>query len=207
MKKYKAIIFDFDGTLVNSLDILIRVYFSLKEEMGLPDINQKDVERMRGMGIRQIISFLSLSYLKLPFYLFKVKEKFKDFMTDISPVNGMAFVLIELSKKYPLHILSSNDQNIVFSVLNRFQINCFETVTSEINVFGKDYALEKAISQLGYSNHEVLYVGDEIRDVLACQKIKMDCCAVSWGLNSNEVLKTKAPTYLISEPDELLKLL
>ena len=207
MKKYRSIIFDFDGTLVKSIDVLLRVYDSLQEEMNLPNMDDVGVEKIRGLGIFQIINLLSLSYVKFPFYILKLKKKYREFVDDISPVPGIAYILMQLQKNYHLHILTSNDRDLVFQVLERYELNCFETITAERNFFGKHYALKKTIKQLKYDFNEVLYVGDEVRDIEACQKIDLDCCAVSWGLNNLESLKNKNPKYALSKPEELLDIL
>ena len=106
-----------------------------------------------------------------------------------------------------MHILTSNDKDIVLSFLMTHQLSCFETVMSERNIFGKDAALKKMLKQLGKTKKEVLYLGDEVRDIHGCQKAGIDVAAVTWGLNTEEILKDSIPTYLIKTPDELLTLL
>jgi len=207
MKKYKAVIFDFDGTLVNSLDVLQRVYFSLKESYNLPNINEGDIEKIRGMGFYDLLHFLSVSPFKLPFFYLKIKQKFNEYIADITPVAGITYVLIGLAKNYEMHILTSNDYRLVNKVLSFFNINCFKSVFSDKFYLGKSFALKKFIKKAKLLPSEILYVGDEVRDVLACKKAKIDCCAVSWGLNSKESLKRQNPEYLVDSPEELMMLL
>jgi phosphoglycolate phosphatase len=53
---------------------------------------------------------------------------------------------------------------------------------------------------------EMLYVGDEIRDIKASKKAGIAIAAVTWGFNSAESLKAEAPEHVVSEPPELLDL-
>ncbi len=206
-QKYTTLIFDFDGTLADSMGVLFRVYSSLQDRFGLRPLDDEDIEKMRSMSPQQVLAFLNISLFKLPRLLLSGRAKYRDFLSDVEPIQGIPFVLIELQKKYQMHILTSNDQDIVLSFLLEHHLSCFDTVMSERNIFGKDAALKKILKQLGKNNNEVLYLGDEVRDVQGCQKAGIDVAAVTWGLNTEEILKEAKPTYLIKTPDELLTLL
>ncbi|QQS43558.1 HAD hydrolase-like protein [Candidatus Roizmanbacteria bacterium] len=206
-QKYSTLIFDFDGTVADSMGVLFRVYSSLQERFDLRPLTGPDIEKMRGMTPQQVLSFLNISLFKLPRLLLNGRAKYKDFLSDVEPIPGIPYVLIELSKKYQMHVLTSNEQDIVLSFLLEHQLSCFDTVMSERNIFGKDAALKKMLKQLGKRNKEVLYLGDEVRDIHGCQKAGIDVAAVTWGLNTEEILYEAKPTYLIKSPDELLTLL
>jgi phosphoglycolate phosphatase-like HAD superfamily hydrolase len=57
------------------------------------------------------------------------------------------------------------------------------------------------------SSEEVIYVGDETRDIEASKKINIKVIAVSWGFNSGEVLAKHNPDFLIHKPSELIEVL
>jgi len=207
MKEYRTIIFDFDGTVADSMSVLLRVYASLSDELGLRELKSGDVANLRNMKPFDVLRFIGVSIFRLPQLVHKARSRYKDFLSEVVPISGMPFVLMELQKKYHLHILTSNEQSIVLSFLTTNEITCFESVTSEWNFFGKDNSLKKMLKQLKLLPDDVLYIGDEVRDITACQKAGVDICSVSWGLNTEEILKKQQPTYLINHPDELLKLL
>ena len=54
---------------------------------------------------------------------------------------------------------------------------------------------------------EIIYVGDEVRDIQACKKIGVKIIAVSWGYNSKEILDREKPDYLVNKPIEIPKIL
>lgn len=207
MRNYKTLIFDFDGTIADSMSVLLRAYSSLTDELRLRELSEDDVQMLRNLPPREILKFIGIPLYKVPQFLLKGRAKYKDFVDEVEPIPGLPFVLIELQKKYPMHILTSNEQSIVMTFLDTHKISCFETVTSEKNLFGKDKSLSKVIRQLALDRSEVLYIGDEVRDIEACHKIGLDVCSVSWGLNTASILKTHKPTYLVDAPNELLELL
>ena len=51
---------------------------------------------------------------------------------------------------------------------------------------------------------EVLYIGDEVRDVVAAHKAGVDIAAVGWGINDWKTLADEEPTHQVAKPDELL---
>lgn len=207
MSTYKTLVFDFDGTIADSLSVLLRAYSSLAEELSLKELSEKDVDKIRNLPPRDILKFVGVPLYRLPEFLLKGRAKYKEFMSDLEPIVGITYVLIELQKLYPLHILTSNDQDVVLSFLDTHKITCFESVTSERNIFGKDKSLKKVMKLLDLNPKSVLYIGDEVRDIEACRRINLDICSVSWGLNTHEILDKHHPTYLIRDPRELLDLL
>ncbi len=54
------------------------------------------------------------------------------------------------------------------------------------------------------NSEEVIYVGDETRDIEAAKKINSKVIAVSWGFNTKEALARHNPDFLIHQPSELL---
>ena len=71
----------------------------------------------------------------------------------------------------------------------------------------QDKITEIIVEQLGVKPEEVLYVGDETRDVQAAQKCNVRMAAVCWGYNSSQILHHYRPDYIISQPGELIQIL
>jgi len=207
MKPYKSIIFDFDGTLADSLRVMLRAYASLSQKYQLGDVSEQDIQKMRAMTPFELLHFIHLPIYKLPFFLFQAKGKYKEFASEIRPFPSIAFVLMELQKKYSSHILTSNDQSVVLQFLQENDMNCFESITSEPNIFGKDHSLRKVLKEIHVSPESALYIGDEVRDIEACRKVGVPICSVTWGLNAKEFLLKHKPEHIIDQPEELLEIL
>ena len=54
---------------------------------------------------------------------------------------------------------------------------------------------------------DVVYIGDEERDIAACKKCKISIIAVTWGFDSKELLEKNNPHYLADTPKELLEII
>ena len=80
-------------------------------------------------------------------------------------------------------------------------------ICSEAPILEKDRAIKELLSQQALAPDEMIYIGDEMRDVDACRKVGMKIIAVCWGFNSKAALERKSPDYLVESPEELLKLL
>jgi phosphoglycolate phosphatase-like HAD superfamily hydrolase len=81
----------------------------------------------------------------------------------------------------------------------------FSFIHSELNLFGKSGALDKMLKKYKLHKPDVLYVGDEVRDIEACKKVGVDIVSVTWGFNSREVLEKYQPNKLVGTPEELLQ--
>jgi phosphoglycolate phosphatase len=101
---------------------------------------------------------------------------------------------------YRLGILTSNSSNNVKSFLRRNNLEYFDFIHSESNLFGKD----KVLKRLKVRLNNLVYVGDETRDVEAGKKCGVKVVAVTWGLSTKEPLFKSRPDWLISDPNELL---
>jgi len=207
MKDYKTIIFDFDGTLADSLRVMLRAYASLSQGFHLKDVSEQDIQKIRNMAPFELFRFIHLPLYKLPIFLLQARGKYKEFLSDIRPFPSIPFVLMELQKQFSLHVLTSNEQSVVLQFLQDNDMNCFESITSEPNIFGKDRSLRKVLKELKANPESTLYIGDEVRDIEACRKVGVPICSVTWGLNAKEILMKHKPNHIIDQPEELLTLL
>ena len=206
-KKYTTIIFDFDGTLGNSMDLIFKIYNLLSAKHNLRKISIAQIEKFRNKTPKEILKFLSIPFFKMPFLFWEGRGMFHERLAEVELFPGILSVLKKLSVRYTLGILTSNSKKNIEGFLNQNNLKQFAFIHSEFNIFGKDKALKKIMNSRNLNKEEVLYVGDEVRDIESCKKIGVDIVYVSWGLNAKEVLSRYNPEYLISKPEELLKII
>lgn len=208
MNKYKTIIFDFDGTLVNSENLIYSIYFKLKDELGLKTISSQKLRTFRHLSLKEKISFINISPFKLPKIVKRIQEEMGKNLDEISWNPGIISLLKKLSEEnFQVGVLSSNSINNLNSFFLSSQISYFDFVYSGNNLFGKDKDLKKLIKEKGLAKESILYVGDEVRDIEACQKVRIDIAAICWGFEEKELLKKHSPTYLLDDPKELLEII
>jgi phosphoglycolate phosphatase len=104
-------------------------------------------------------------------------------------------------------ILTSNNAANVRRFLAANDLPGFHFIYTSRNIFGKSRVLRRILRQERLLHREVLFIGDEIRDVEAGKKLQIDTVAVCWGVNSKKALQSAGPDYIIDHPADLTSLL
>lgn len=205
----KVIIFDFDGTIADTVDALVGIANRLAVEFGYIQITQEELAILRNFTSREIIKYSGISLLKIPFLLKKVKSELKNKIHEFKPIPGIREALIELQNQgYRLGIITSNSQDNVTAFLKMNELdNLFDFIYSGVTIFGKTTIINNALKQKQLKPQSVIYVGDETRDIEASKKANIKVIAVTWGFNSPEVLAKQNPDFLIDQPSELLEVM
>ncbi|MBW4635536.1 MAG: HAD-IA family hydrolase [Iphinoe sp. HA4291-MV1] len=205
----KVIIFDFDGTIADTVDALVSIANRLAEDFGYIPITQKELALLRNLSSREIIKYSGISILKIPFLLKKVKSELKNKIKELKPISGIKEALVALNNEgYRLGIITSNSlENVTdFLKVNDLE-NLFDFISSGVTIFGKTTIINNVLKQKQIQPQEVIYVGDETRDIEASKKANIKVIAVTWGFNSQEVLAKQNPDFLIHHPSQLLEVM
>ncbi|NWF62428.1 MAG: HAD-IA family hydrolase [Fischerella sp.] len=205
----KVIIFDFDGTIADTVDALVSIANRLAKEFGYVQITPEELALLRNLTSREIISYSGISLFKIPFLVKKVKGELKNKIPELEPIPGMKEALTLLKAEgHRLGIITSNSKDNVTEFLT---INCldnfFEFIYSGVTIFGKTTIINNLLRQKQIRTEEVIYVGDETRDIEASKKANIKVIAVTWGFNSPEVLAKQNPNFLIHHPSELVEVI
>jgi phosphoglycolate phosphatase len=202
----KVIIFDFDGTIADTVDALVTIANRLALEFGYVPINSQELAILRNLTAREIIKYSGVSLLKIPFLVKKVKGELKHKIPEIKPIDGINAALIELHNQgYHLGIITSNSQDNVNEFLKCHNLDSlFGFIYSGVTIFGKTTIINNVLRQKQFKPEAVIYVGDETRDVESAKKANIKVIAVSWGFNSSEALSKQKPAFLIHHPRELV---
>ena len=202
----KVIIFDFDGTIADTVDALVTIANRLALEFGYVPINSQELVLLRNLTAREIIKYSGVSLFKIPFMVIKVKGELKHKIPELTPIEGINAALIELHNQgYHLGIITSNSQENVNQFLKFHNLDyLFDFIYSGVTIFGKTTIINNVLRQKQFKPEVVIYVGDETRDVESAKKANIKVVAVSWGFNSSEALGKQNPDFLIHHPCELL---
>jgi phosphoglycolate phosphatase len=205
---FKTIIFDFDGTLVYSKQLAIKLFNDFADKYGYRKISDDEVEYLSTLSISNRLKALKCPMYKLPMLLIDMKKKYKKDVVTLSSVAGIREIIEDLKKHgVTIGILSSNCEENIRNFLEINQIDDFDFVFTASNIFGKDKAILRLMKEKGISSSEILYVGDELRDIEACNKIHVSCVAVTWGFEARELLVSANPQYIIHEPIEICNII
>jgi phosphoglycolate phosphatase len=203
----KVIIFDFDGTIADTVDALVSIANRLAIEFGYIQITPEQLTLLKNLSSREIIKYSGVSFLKIPFLVKKVKAELKNKIQELKPIPGMRECLSELKNHgYQLGIITSNSKDNVTAFLKVNELdNLFEFIYSGVTIFGKTTIINNVLKQKQLKPQTVIYVGDETRDIEASKKANIKVIAVTWGFNSPEILSQQNPDFLIHQPSELLQ--
>jgi len=204
---YESIIFDFDGTLADSLESTRVIFNELAVREGFQTLTQEDLLHLKNCSLKEFLNHLGLSKTKFLLYLIKGRKIMKQRMHEIPLIDGFEQVLPKLRKKIKLlGILTSNSKENVEDFLKIHKLEShFDFISSTHKILGKTRYLKSITRTFSISKKSMLYVGDEIRDIVDSKKAGVDVVGVPWGFNSKESLLKMKPHFMIEHPNDLLK--
>lgn len=206
--KYKCIIFDFDGTLANSENVIFYAYNVLARKYGYKEITREYVEELKHLHIHNVAKDLEIPYLKV-FPLIKKGQKIvKEHSSLMNPYEENLKDILENLKDMVSYmgIISSNTKKNIKSFLKEEKIDTMDFIVSS-PLFSKENKIKKIMKKFELEPQDILYVGDETRDIEACKKAKVDVASVTWGYNTKELLSKENPTYFIDALEDLFKVI
>lgn len=200
------VIFDFDGTIADSLPLVLELFYAWAKVDPYPPA---EIERLRNMSLKEVMHDVGVPLWKVPSLLIKARAKFGKRIIEVPIVNGMKQMLKNLkSLEYDMYVMSSNSSQNINKFLKDNKIDqYFKGVHGNTALFGKAAALKTIMRKYNLDPKESCYIGDEIRDVDAAKKVNLKSIAVNWGFNGDEILKSHKPDHLVSKPEQIIKLL
>lgn len=203
-----TILFDFDGTIADTLPAIVEIGRQIGPQYGVKHADKIQLEDLKDKSVLQLLKLLEIPLYKIPFILNHGRELLEKNLHKVKPHAGMLPLIKKLHENgYRLGILSSNSTKIINKFLSIHKITYFDFVHSEKNLFGKGQALVNLLKTYNLEKDTVLYLGDELRDIDACDKAGVRIVSVTWGFNSKKVLQKHNKKYVIDEPEQLLKIL
>ena len=209
----KYVIFDFDGTIADTLPYSFQRFLEIAKALQLNDLSERQiVKEIRSKSYQELLKgSFKRAWLKLPYVVNMIKNmqiELEKEMENIKFFTGVKKFLFDLKKKgYKLAIISSNRIENINKFIKFNKIDIFDFVHGKTDLFGKEGYLKKFLKDFKLDRFEVIYIGDEIRDVEACKKAGIKMIGVSWGLHTVEALKKNGVDYIVKKPEEIFKIL
>lgn len=205
--RYRLIVFDFDGTLADSLSVAVETYNRIAPGLGLKMV--EDVEAARSMPTRRLLKHLGVRFWRLPRLIRTFRTAATEHAGELRLHPGLPELLRRLhAQGARLGILSSNSEENIRACLRANHVeDVFAFVIGYPKLFGKAKALRRILKQERLPRDELLFVGDELRDIEAGYKARVATAAVTWGFHAVSLLESAKATYLVREPTELIPIL
>ena len=211
----KSVIFDLDGTLLDTLaDLTDSVNEALKVH-SLPLRTSDEIRRFVGNGARNLIACVvpggeSNPVFELTLTIYKNYYEYhcKD---NTKPYDGTIQMLKELKRRGMKIAVVSNKPDDAVKILCKEYFGDYVDVAigATENMARKPApdALLKAMEELGVTKEETMYIGDSDVDITTAENAGVRFVAVTWGFRGREFLKEHGAKELIALPMELLYLI
>ena len=204
--KYRLIIFDFDGTLANSLPWVKTIMNALADKYHVRRIEDSEIETLRGFDARTFIKHMEVPLWKIPLISSDLKSMMAKDIQQIPLFDEIAGQLKQLSEMgVTLAVVSSNTYENVRQVLGPDNAGLFQYYECGASMFGKKTKFRKILKHSGISHDEALAIGDEIRDSEAARSEKIAFGAVAWGYTRLDALQAQSPEEVFMSVDEITK--
>jgi phosphoglycolate phosphatase len=202
----KLLLFDFDGVVVDSLDIYEKTVRDCLEKIGQPIIKT----RADFLDLYQDNFYASLAERGVNLDAFMAAAVDILEQVDYSamhPFPELIPVLAKLRKDNILVIISSSDSADIRLILRLQQLQDYfhDVLGSDIH-FSKKEKILQALAKYVIDKRDACYIGDTIGDIKEARAVGIKTIAVTWGWHSREMLVTAKPDHLIDRPEELLGL-
>lgn len=209
----KAVIFDLDGTLLNTLGDLTDAVNLALEKYGMPVRTMEEVRRFVGNGLRNLMTQAVPDGEANPDFE-ELFVFFKDYYRNhcnikTEPYEGVLELMKELKNRDIKMAIVSNKIDAGVKELNELHFSGLtQAAIGEREGIGRkpspDSTLE-AIHLLGVEKAEAVYVGDSDVDIMTAKNAGVRCISVTWGFRDAEFLRENGAETLIDRPLELLE--
>ena len=217
MNKKDTVVFDLDGTLLDTLEDLKNSVNYAITHYGYPEHTLEDIRKYVGNGIlllmqRAIPGGQDAPHFEEAFALFK--EHYGQHCNDTTkPYNGIMEMLHTLKEKNVKIAIVSNKADFAVKELNAIYFKDVISVAigeKESEGIRKKPAPDtviEALKQLGSTAENAVYIGDSDVDIETARNSGMDEILCDWGFRGEEFLKQHGAKIIIKKPREILPLI
>ncbi len=204
--KRPVLVFDFDGTMVDSLDSVVRQVNTVVHRLGKKPLAEPTVERALTSGANSslrtwpLVRFVSGVVSKL------IEADQRQHMSEMEPVPGLFAVLQRLHDRgYKMGIVTSNNIKTVKRYLADQQVSdLFSFIYAGAGLYGKDRLMKTMMAEQHLKPKHIIYIGDEPRDILTAQAVGVKSMAVTWGFQPRQALERVKPNWIVGNPKDFL---
>jgi phosphoglycolate phosphatase len=214
--KFKGIIFDLDGTLVDSLEDISDAMNIVLKGINHPTHTYEEYQYFIGSGLRNLVT----KALPTPdanenqidlCYDLMIEVYSKACTNKTKPYDGIIELLDYLkAQNIKLSVFSNKSDDLTKEITATIFPNYFESsvglTTEPLKKPNPIKALEIA-EKMGFKPEEILFIGDSDIDMETATNAKMNAVGVLWGYRSKEDLLSSGAKYILEKPSDLIAIL
>jgi len=200
------LLFDFDGVLVDSIDVYEKTVTDCLREIGQPLTRGREefLELFEGNFYESLVQ-RGVDLKK--FMEASVNILAKVNYAEMKPFDAIRPVLRELAKTHPLVVISSNDTPTIQEALRLYDFNgIFQDILGSDFMLSKKEKILYVIQKYNVTLQDIYYIGDTTGDIKEGRAAGVKTVGVTWGWHGKDLMASSQPDYLFDQPEELLKL-
>lgn len=208
IKGHKAILFDLDGTLIDSKKDLIIAVNNTMEEFGYMPLDRELILRYVGNGIRQLLADCSKEkHILKNMVKWFISFYRKHLIDNTKPYPNIIKVLTILKEKgVKMAVVTNKMTELSNIILNDLNMSKFFDAVSGGDLFLKKPNPELIIKTADKLNSEsYVMIGDSENDIIAGKIAEFQTAAALWGLRPPALLKSLHPDYILTKVDNILE--
>lgn len=203
---YKLAIFDFDGTLADSVGWMKRILPELAARAGFRVPSDEQVEALRQRDSRAILSELAIPLWRLPVVAVHLRRIAARDAGQIRLHPGASELLAQLERRgIRIGIVSSNSEPNIRRILGPQTAAKVGFYACNAGLFGKRWKFRRVLQRAQLLPAAAIAIGDEVRDIEAAAAEGIDTGAVTWGYATEDALRARRPTAVFTSFEELLR--
>lgn len=207
-RKFDTLIFDFDGTIGDTLDIIIDIVNRHPKLLNADPVDHDEARKLRDLPMRDWFKVMQMPFWKIPFFVRFLQKELRQDIGNVQAFKGIPEVLRSLkSQGYMLGILTTDITVTIREFLKLNNLEIFDFVSSADFIAGKSFTLKRLSKKYNLEPSRTLYLGDTTRDIKDSKRAGMKVAGVTWGFNTGTLLAKYEPDYLLNDPKEILTIL
>lgn len=210
--KYDAIVFDLDGTLIDTLeDLKDSVNFALNK-FGFPERSLDEIRSFVGNGVKRLV------YLSVPegtdeetsekcLKIFKEHYKINS-RNKTAPYNGIPEMLETVKAAgFKTAVVTNKIQDAAIEIIRSFFGDKIDVIIGQVDGVAQKPEPDGvwlALEKLGADRSKAVYIGDSEVDCMTAHNAGLPCIGVTWGFRSREVLEENKAEFIADSPEQIM---
>lgn len=205
---FKTVICDFDGTIVDSGQVVFDLFNEFADKYNYKRIPQNESDRIRALTVKERFKEYGVPIIKVPMLTIDVVKRYKKSIPTLEVNQAMKKVLKNLKDSgIKLVVMSANSKENIEEFLKLNDMEYFDEIIQSSRMFGRNVTINNYIKNHNVKKDEIILIADEHRDIVASKKSNIRIISVTWGYDLEELLAKSNPDFLVRKPEDIIDII